>query len=58
MPEVADMLSPASRECLERARELAKLDRLIRQVPEQQPPPPPPTLNAMSATATNERTAQ
>jgi hypothetical protein len=55
MTALGDMLSPEARERLERARELAALDRLIRQVPEQRPPEPTPTLAQLSAATTTER---
>jgi hypothetical protein len=52
---LSDMLTPEARERLERARELAELDHLIRQVPEQRPPEAPPTLADLSTTS-KERT--
>jgi hypothetical protein len=44
MTALGDLLSPEARERLKRARELAALDRLIREVPEQRPPAVVPTL--------------
>jgi hypothetical protein len=45
---LADVVSPEARALLERARELAELDRLIREVPDQRPPGSPPTLAEIS----------
>jgi hypothetical protein len=58
MTAFADVVSPEARALLERARELAELDQLIRRIPEQRPPQAPPPLAELAArsTTTTERT--
>ena len=49
MPVLADLLSPRERQLLaERLAELQALDRLVREVPDQQPAAEPPSLMALS----------
>lgn len=52
MTAIADLVSAADRERLERRLgELRQVERLVREIPAQRPPDPPPTLAALSATS-------
>lgn len=48
MTALGDIVSDEDRARLERARELAALDRLIREIPAQRPPAAPPALAALA----------
>jgi hypothetical protein len=48
---LGDMVSDEDRARPERVRELADLDRLIREIPAQRPPDPVPALTGLAAHA-------